>query len=91
MTATPRHRVRALQHHIDRYPKWLRLLSGSGLVFGGILGFLPVLGFWMIPLGLLVLSRDIHWIRRLRRRTQVRWSRRQRQSGRHRTQRGRIS
>jgi len=31
---------------------------------GGVLGFLPILGFWMIPLGLLVLAPDFRWARR---------------------------
>tara|TARA_R100001129_G_scaffold170327_2_gene139701 strand:+ start:16023 stop:16298 length:276 start_codon:yes stop_codon:yes gene_type:complete len=44
-----------------------RLATGTGLVIGGCLGFLPVLGFWMIPLGLLVLSQDVPRIRRMRR------------------------
>lgn len=48
-----------------------RIVLGSALVFLGLLGFLPILGFWMIPLGLLVLSVDIALIRRLRRRTEV--------------------
>ena len=69
-----------LQRRINRLPRWLRLLSGIGLVVGGLLGFLPVLGFWMIPLGLLVLSRDVHLLRRWRRRLQVSWSRRRRQA-----------
>jgi len=41
-----------------------------------MLGFLPVLGFWMIPLGLLVLSYEFHLVRRMRRRMVVRWERR---------------
>lgn len=49
---------------------------GIALVFLGLLGFLPVLGFWMVPLGLLVLSYEFHIIRRLRRRMIVRWERR---------------
>ncbi|TDH39174.1 hypothetical protein E2A64_08900 [Pseudohoeflea suaedae] len=44
-----------------------RLATGTALVVGGCLGFLPVLGFWMIPLGLLVLSQDVPRIRRMRR------------------------
>jgi hypothetical protein len=40
-------------------PPGLRLLLGLLLIFGGILGFLPVLGFWMIPLGLAVAWLDI--------------------------------
>ena len=31
--------------------RFLRLLIGIGFIVGGILGFLPILGFWMIPLG----------------------------------------
>ena len=51
----------------------LRIIVGIALIVGGILGFLPVLGFWMIPLGLLVLSSDIGWIRRHRRKLTVKW------------------
>jgi len=29
-----------------------------------MLGFFPVLGFWMIPLGLVVLATDFRWARR---------------------------
>ncbi len=53
-----------------------RIAIGVALVAGGILGFLPVLGFWMIPLGLLVLSYEFASVRRLRRRTIVWWERR---------------
>jgi hypothetical protein len=42
------------------------------LIGGGVLGFLPILGFWMIPLGLLVLSFDLPQVRRWRRRFLVR-------------------
>ena len=49
-----------------------RAVLGSALIVGGILGFLPVLGFWMIPLGLLILSEDFAFARRLRRRAIVR-------------------
>jgi len=35
-----------------------------------------VLGFWMIPLGLLVLSHDFATVRRWRRRLTVWWARR---------------
>jgi hypothetical protein len=48
-----------------------RIAIGVALIAGGLLGFLPVLGFWMIPAGLLVLSYDIPAIRRLRRRVMV--------------------
>jgi purine-cytosine permease-like protein len=53
-----------------------RIVLGIVLIVGGFLGFLPVLGFWMIPLGIIVLSVDFHPIRRLRRRFDVHWGRR---------------
>ncbi|WP_245759619.1 hypothetical protein [Poseidonocella sedimentorum] len=37
----------------------MRLWVGLLLIFGGVLGFLPILGFWMIPLGLAVAAMDI--------------------------------
>jgi hypothetical protein len=52
--------------------RWLRLVLGTVLVLGGLVGFLPILGFWMIPLGLLVLSIDIAIVRRWRRKGVVR-------------------
>ncbi len=67
---------------LKRHPNpWVRRAGGVLLVIGGLLGFLPVLGFWMIPLGLILLSDDIPWLRRHRRRLQVwllrRWQQRQ--------------
>ncbi|MBN9053551.1 hypothetical protein JQ506_07900 [Shinella sp. PSBB067] len=61
--------------------RWLRTVIGVLLVCGGILGFLPVLGFWMIPLGLLVLSHDSHFVRRQRRRLAVWWATRRTKRG----------
>ena len=43
----------------------LRMGFGLVLVIGGVLGFLPVLGFWMLPLGLAILSIDVPPLRRL--------------------------
>lgn len=54
----------------------LRIVIGCALIFGGLLGFLPVLGFWMIPLGLLVLSHDLAFVRRQRRKLAVWWEKR---------------
>jgi hypothetical protein len=55
-----------------------RIVIGVLLIFGGILGFLPILGFWMVPLGLLVLSVDLPRVRRWRRQLVVWWERRKR-------------
>lgn len=37
---------------------------GLLLIALGIVGFLPVLGFWMIPLGLALLATDVPPLRR---------------------------
>ena len=50
-----------------------RLCIGILLVLFGLLGFLPVLGFWMIPLGMLVLAQDFASVRRFNRRAGVRF------------------
>lgn len=63
--------------------RWLRILLGSVLLVCGVLGFLPIVGFWMIPLGLFVLSVDIPLVRRWRRRLEVkigRWQQRRREA-----------
>ncbi len=49
----------------------LRIGLGILLVGLGLLGFLPILGFWMIPLGLVVLSVDLPPVRRFRRNATV--------------------
>jgi hypothetical protein len=54
---------------------WVRKIVGSLLIVGGILGFLPVLGFWMIPLGMMLLATDVPGIRRFNRHVYVRWGR----------------
>src|SRR5215471_18244760 len=39
--------------------RWLRIPMGVLLTIGGFLGFLPILGFWMLPIGLALLAEDI--------------------------------
>ena len=51
----------------------LRIVLGIVLIIGGLLGFLPILGFWMVPLGLVVLSVDLPLVRRFRRTATVRF------------------
>ena len=50
---------------------WMRVPLGALLVLGGLAGFLPVLGFWMVPLGLLLLALDVAPLRRPTARTIV--------------------
>lgn len=47
-------------------PGW-RLVVGILLILGGLVGFLPVLGFWMIPLGIVVAALDVKPMMRRRR------------------------
>lgn len=44
---------------------WLRGILGCLLIFGGVLSFLPVLGLWMLPLGVILLAEDVPVLRRL--------------------------
>ena len=55
--------VRFLQQPSRR---WLRLPMGVLLTFGGLLGFLPIVGFWMLPIGLALLAEDMRPLRSLR-------------------------
>jgi hypothetical protein len=53
-------------HWLRDHPQpWIRIVAGVLLICGGILGFLPILGFWMIPLGLMLLAVDFPWAKRL--------------------------
>lgn len=48
-------------------PPGLRLVVGLLVMTGGVFGFLPVVGFWMIPLGLAIAALDVaplwRWLR----------------------------
>lgn len=39
--------------------KLVRLPVAGVLMVGGVFGFLPILGFWMVPLGLALLALDV--------------------------------
>ena len=43
----------------------VRISLGAVLIIGGIVGFLPILGFWMVPLGMVVLADDVPVIHRI--------------------------
>jgi hypothetical protein len=49
----------------------LRMALGVLFVLFGVFGFLPVLGFWMIPVGLAILAIDFPPVRRFQRRMTV--------------------
>lgn len=54
---------------VDRIYKHLpknklgRIIVGVVLIILGFFGFLPILGFWMIPLGIAVLAFDFEFAR----------------------------
>jgi hypothetical protein len=41
----------------------IRITLAILFVLGGIVGFLPILGFWMIPLGLALIAQDVPLLR----------------------------
>ena len=47
----------------EHIPRGLRTVAGLLLICGGVVGFLPVLGFWMIPAGLAMIALDIPMLR----------------------------
>jgi hypothetical protein len=44
--------------------RWVRIPAAILLIVAGFVGFLPILGFWMIPLGLLLLAQDVPFLQR---------------------------
>lgn len=44
-------------------PRVTRVAIGLALILGGLFAFLPVLGLWMIPLGLAVMFFEAPWVR----------------------------
>jgi hypothetical protein len=44
--------------------RWVRLPLGILCIIGSFLWFLPVLGLWFLPLGLLLIAQDVRILRR---------------------------
>jgi hypothetical protein len=42
--------------------RYVRIPLAILLIFGGIFSFLPVLGLWMLPLGLLLFAQDVPFL-----------------------------
>ena len=70
---------RIIERYSEKMPGWMarfvswvrrpelripRVAAGILLVLFGLVGFLPILGFWMVPLGLLLLAQDVGFLRR---------------------------
>ena len=50
---------RTLRWGRDHVPPGIRQIIGLLFMVGGVLGFLPILGFWMFPLGLAFVALDV--------------------------------
>jgi hypothetical protein len=58
---------RRLPDSLAKVTSWLRrpgskavsVPLGAALVAGGAVGFLPIVGYWMLPVGLVILARDV--------------------------------
>lgn len=44
--------------------RWVRVPIALALILVGIFGLLPLIGFWMVPLGLLLLAIDLPFLAR---------------------------
>jgi len=60
---TPDQVARVLQKLRQPDAKWIRIPVGLLGIAGGIFSFLPVLGIWMLPLGLLLIAYDVPILR----------------------------
>ena len=54
---------RILRWGNDHVPVGVRSVCGILFMIGGVFGFLPILGFWMFPLGVAFVALDIPWTR----------------------------
>jgi hypothetical protein len=55
--------AKSLNYLVESSP-WVRVPPALAFIVGGTFGFLPILGFWMIPLGLILLAQDVPPLRR---------------------------
>jgi hypothetical protein len=53
--------IRNLRHPDAR---WIRLPAGLLLILGGVFSILPILGIWMLPVGVLLIAYDVRLLRR---------------------------
>lgn len=54
---------RTLRWGRDHVAPGIRSLIGVAFMVGGVFGFLPILGFWMFPLGAAFVALDIPFMR----------------------------
>lgn len=59
----PKYGAKLMRWLRDPSARWLRLSAAILLILCGIVGFLPIFGFWMIPLGLALVAYDVQFLR----------------------------
>ena len=57
-------RIKAFSYRVlfwakTKLPPGVRSIVGLLFMVGGVFGFLPILGFWMLPLGLALIALDL--------------------------------
>jgi hypothetical protein len=62
---TFRQKIRTFREKVMHLPRPVRIVVGLLFVLFGLVGFLPILGFWMTPVGLAILAIDIPAVRKL--------------------------
>ena len=60
LMAVTRRAVRWADRHL---PRGLRSVAGVLLALFGVVGFLPIVGFWMLPVGFALIAMDIPALR----------------------------
>jgi hypothetical protein len=61
---------RRLPEKIGKFVRWIngpssalvRIPIAIALIIGGIFSFLPIVGLWMLPLGLALIARDVAFL-----------------------------
>jgi len=64
LDALPRRARHAYAWLIRPQARWVRWPLAIALMICGVFGFLPILGFWMVPVGALLIGEDIPPVRR---------------------------
>ena len=54
---------RTLRWGYNHVPTGVRSVIGLLFMVGGVFGFLPILGFWMLPLGVALIALDLPFTR----------------------------
>jgi len=55
--------VLLLRWGIERVPVGVRSVFGIFLMIAGVFGFLPIIGFWLFPIGVAFVALDVPWTR----------------------------